>query len=264
MRQLFKAPKVPSIRRVAWALALTWGVAGCQDKVSPAPETGYDYYPVVVGNFWVYAVVDSTWSPATQATPSVVTTSTYQFKETIREVFTDAAGRPAYRLVRSKLLPPATTFVDDSVFVLSATPQVVALNRNNARTLELIFPVREGRLWNFNAYNNNFNDTITAETRRYTRVGQPFTTGATGGIAAETYPNTVTTANTGTAAETSLLKRQSYQQVFAKGIGPVYRRRDYFLNFNYTDPNNGSQVYVPGSYFSGFSRRETLIDYGPR
>ena len=267
MRQLLNASKVKFFRRVAgaataWALVL--GVAGCRDKTVPAPELGRDYYPVAVGNFWVYAVVDSTWSSATRVTPSVVTVSTYQFKETIREVFADAAGQPAYRLVRSKLAAPTNTFVDDSVFVLSATPQTVALNRNNARTLELIFPVREGRLWNFNAYNNNFNDTITAETRRYSRVGQPFTTGGAGGMAAETYPTTLTTANTGTAAETSLLKRQSYQQVFAKGIGPVYRRRDNFLNFNYTDSGSGNQVYVPGSYFTGFSRRETLVDYGPR
>ncbi|MBD2769027.1 hypothetical protein IC235_14130 [Hymenobacter sp. BT664] len=266
MHQLLKTLQVKLSGPAAWAttaLILALGAAGCKNTTVPAPETGRDYYPVAVGNFWVYAVVDTTWSPATRVSPSVATISTYQFKETITDVFTDAAGQPAYRLVRSKRVAPATTFLDDSVFVLSATPQTVTLIRNNARTLELIFPVREGRLWNFNAYNNNFNDTITAETRRYSRVGQSFTTGGTGGIPAATYPSTLTTANAGIAAENSLLKRQSYQQVFAKGVGPVYRRRDYFLNFNYTN-SDGTQVYVPGSYFSAASRRETLIDYGPR
>ena len=240
------------------ALAL----GACQNTTAPAPEPGTDYYPVAVGNFWLYSVTDTTWSIATRTAPSVPTATTYQLRETITESFADAAGQRAYRLVRARLVPPATVFRDDSVFVLTATPQFVALNRNNTRTLELVFPVREGRSWNFNAFNNNFNDTINAETRRYSRVGQPFTTPAVGAAAAQTYPVTVTTTNTGVAAETSLLKRQSYQQVFAK-VGPVYRRRAYFVNFNYTDAG-GNQVYPANSYTSGFARREILLDYGPR
>ena len=250
-----------------WAVALTLGFTGCKDKAEPAPETGADYYPIAVGNYWVYAVNDTTYSPVggsgANFTPSVATAKAYQFRETITEVFTDAAGQKAYRLVRSKLLPPATTYRDDSVFVLSATPQFVALNRNNTRTLELIFPVRDGRSWNLNAFNNNFNDTITAETRQYSRVRQPYTTGGIAGIAAKTYASTVTTTNTGAATENSLIKRQGYQQVFAKGVGPVFRRRFYFVNYNYPD-SKGNQVYPPGAYTSAFTRSETLISYGTR
>lgn len=251
------------------AVALVAGLAGCQNKSEPAPETGSAYYPVAVGNFWVYAVADTTWSPVggsgAQFTPSVPTASAYQFKETIKEVFIDAAGQTAYRMVRAKLLPPATTYLEDSVFVLTANPQLVALNRNNTRTLELIFPMREGRSWNLNAFNNSFNDTITAETRQYSQVGQPFTTMVLAGNPAKTYPRTTTTTNTGMAAENNLLKRLNYQQVFANGIGPVFRRRGYFVNYNYPDPANPSnQVYPPKAYTSAVSRHEVLIDYGPR
>lgn len=255
-------------RRAAWAVAglvLAVGFAGCKDATEPIPETGIDYYPVAVGNFRVYAVADSTWNQATMTAPSTVVASSYQFKETITEIFTDAAGQKAYRVVRSKLLPPATAWRDDSVFVLSATAQSVVLNRNNTRTVELVFPVREGRSWNFNAYNNNFNDTITAETRRYSRVGQPFATGGGAtGLPVASYPVTLTTTNTGVASENTLVKTLSYQQVFAKGVGPVFRRRLYFLPYTYTNQATGNQIYPANSYFSGFSRRETLIDYGPR
>lgn len=256
-----------STRRALAACLVAGGalaMASCENETVPAPDSGAGYYPVAVGNYWIYAVADTTWSQASQSMPSVATPKAYQFKETITEEFTDAAGKKAFRLVRSKREGTSGSFVNDSVFTLSATGQSVTLNRNSTRTLELIFPVRDGRLWNFNAYNNNFNDTITAETRRYSRAGESFTTRAVAGNPAQTFANTVTTSNTGAAAETSLLKRIGYQQVFAKGIGPVYRRRDLFLNYNYADPRTGDQIYVPGSYFYAFSRRETLIDYGPR
>ena len=251
--------------RFAFAVAaLGLSLTGCKDTVEVLPDSGTDYYPVAVGNFWVYAVADTTWSLASQSTPSVRTASAFQFKETITETITDAAGQKAYRLIRAKRLTPADAWRNDSVFVLTATAQFVTLNRNNARTLELIFPVKEGRSWNFNAFNNNSNDTVTAETRQYSRIGQPFAAAAAGSPAT-TYPTTVTTNNTGTATSNDVITILNYQQVFAKKIGPVYRRRRYLKPFNYPDPTNTSrQIYVAGSYFSATVRHETLIDHGPR
>ena len=249
------------------ALALAAGVAGCKNDSQAIPDAGTGYYPVAVGNYWTYAVADSTWSQAlaagtTLGTPSVLTVTNYQFKETITEVFTDASGQQAYRLVRSKMGPTTTTFRDDSVFVLTANANVVALNRNNAKTAELIFPVRQGRSWNLNAFNNNSNDTITAETRQYSRVGQAFSTGGgPSGLPVKSYETTVTVNNTGTATENSALKRVGYQQVFAQGVGPVLRRRFFFANFYI---NSASVTYYPGNYFAATSRRETLIDYRVR
>ena len=272
LEKILTTNSTPFFRRLAVALplaALAGGFAGCKDASQPAPETGVGYYPVAVGNFWVFAVADTTYSQASgqgaQVVPSVVTASAYQFRETVTQVFTDAAGQMAYRLVRARRASAAAVWRDDSVFVLSATPQFVALNRNNTRTLELVFPVREGRSWNFNAFNNNFNDTITAETRRYSRVGQPFAANGGAGTPAVTYPVTVTTSNTGAALENTLLKLRTFDQVFAKGVGPVFRRRRYLLHYNYTDQATGDQKFPPNS-FSGASliRREILLDYGPR
>ncbi|GAB3846794.1 hypothetical protein GCM10028822_07310 [Hymenobacter terrigena] len=255
-------------RRIGLALAagaLAIGFAGCKENtVEVLPDAGLSYYPVAVGNYWIYAVSDTTWSTASgqgsQVTPSVPTASAFQFRETIASTFTDAAGKTAYRLVRSKRLTANDPWVDDSVFTLSPTAQSVILNRNNLRTLELIFPVREGRLWNFNAYNNNSADTVTAETRRYRRVGEPFST--TVGGTTKAYPATVSTTNEGTAQEDDAYYVKTYQQVFAKGVGPVFRRKRRFSNFYYiNNSTGGSVVFVPKSYTFGYSRRETLIDY---
>ena len=254
-------------RRIGPALvagALAIGFVGCKENtVEILPDAGLGYYPVAVGNYWIYAVADTTWSTATnqgsQVTPSVPTASAFQFRETIAGSFTDAAGKTAYRLVRAKRLTPAAAWVDDSVFTLSPTAQSVILNRSNLRTLELIFPVREGRLWNFNAYNNNSEDTVTAETRRYRRAGEPFNTTVSGTTKA--YPATVTTTNEGTAQADDAYYVNTYQQVFAKGVGPVFRRKRRFSNFYYISSNGGNVVFVPRSYTFGYSRRETLIEF---
>ena len=267
MRNSFSAsPPVAARLRAGLAIGalLAAGLAGCENTTQAVPDPGRGYYPLAVGNTWTYAVRDSSWSVANQSTPTSTPTATsFQFRETIAEVFTDAAGQPAYRLVRARRPTATDSWVDDSVFTINSPASALVLNRGNARTVELIFPPRAGRSWNLNAFNNNYNDTITAQTRQYTAVGQPFTTGGGNtGLPATAYANTITTANTGMATESSLLRRVSYQQVYAQGVGPVYRRRDNFANFTYTSPTPPyNQIFPAGAYTSAFTRRETLIDY---
>ena len=268
MRYSFPFQKIVATRLLAGLAIGAWlsaaALAGCTNTTQPLPDLGQGYYPLAVGNTWTYAVRDSVWSAANFANPtSTATATSFQFRETISDVFSDAAGKPAYRLVRARRATAAAAWVDDSAFTINATGNALLLNRGNTRTVELIFPPRLGRSWNLNAFNNNYNDTITAETRQYKAVGQAFTTGGGNtGLPAVVYPTTITTANTGMATENSLLRRVSYQQVYAQGVGPVYRRRDNFANFTYTSPTPPfNQIFPPGAYTSGFTRRETLIDY---
>lgn len=237
--------------------------AGCKDNTVPPADRGLDYYPADVNSFWVYAVADSIWSQATPTQPrSVLTVNNYQFREKITGSFTDATGQPAFRLVRAKRELRTSNWVEDSVFTLKITPQTVMLTRNNLRTLELIFPVRNERLWNFNAFNNNTDDTVTAETRRYRSIGQPFTVGT--GSAAKTYPQTVTTTDEGTAMQEDRFYVRTYRQVFAKGVGPVFRQRRRFNIYYQNSPSTGNPIFFPNAYFFGFSRTESLVEYGPR
>lgn len=71
---------------------------------------------------------------------------------------------------------------------------------------------------------------------------------------------TTTTTNEGLAQADDAYYVNTYQQVFAKGIGPVFRRRRRYSNF-YLNSSGGTVTFVPKSYFFGYSRRETLIEY---
>lgn len=225
-----------------------------QTFVAPLP-LGTEYYPLAVGNVRTYAVTDSTW---TMRVPSAVS---YQFRETVTGTYTDAAGQPAFRIVRAKRLSAGGNWADDSVFSVRANSQTVVLTRNNRPTVELIFPVRDGRLWNFSAFSNSTNDTISEETRRYRDVGQAFATApvTTLGtqVPAKTYEQSLTTTDEGTALEDNLYYLRAYRQVYAKGVGPVFRerRRKFF--------SDGPSTPVPGETYSGNTRTETLIDFQP-
>ena len=98
MRNLFSAQKSVVARlRAGLAIGTLLGaaaLAGCQNATEAVPDPGRGYYPLAVGNTWTYAVRDSVWSVATVATPtSRATATSFQFRETISEVFTDAAAR---------------------------------------------------------------------------------------------------------------------------------------------------------------------------
>jgi hypothetical protein len=256
---------------VVVAVALTAATTGCKNETEAVPETGADYYPVAVGRFWTYAVTDTVWGQSSNAGNQVVrgsvTVTNTQKRETITETFVDAAGNTAYRMVRAKRPNATAAWTNDSVFVVTANPQLVAINRSNVRTLEAIFAIKEGRKWHVNAYNNSVpgvEDTV--KTRQYSQLGQPYTTAAVTGQSAVTYPATVTTSDIGPATQNNQLSFVSYQQILAKGIGPVYRNRRNLAFFNYSDPTPpNNQVFPANAYNSGsYTHRETLIDYSPQ
>lgn len=231
-------------------------LAGCRSQDSPAPDLGNAYYPVAVGTYRAYQVVDTTWNNyvRTVGTP-------YQLREAITGTYADAAGQLAYRVERARRATAADAWAADSVFALSVGPNAVVLNRGNRRTVEAVFPARTGRIWNFNAFNNNSADTVSATTRSYRRVGAPYTTAVLGGPA-RAYPATATAVDTAlnntNVYEDNLYYLRTYQQVFAQGVGPVLRRRRRFV---YTGGTSGA-VPVPGQVFAGYVHRETLIDAG--
>ncbi|SHJ22187.1 hypothetical protein SAMN02745146_2525 [Hymenobacter daecheongensis DSM 21074] len=242
---LFLSCRLP--RLLSAASLLTLLVAGCKTETEPGPEAGTDYYPLALGDYRIFSVVDSVWVNY-QRQP----VSTYQFRERIAEQFTDASGQPAYRLVRSRRTLPTDPWRDDSVMVISGTASTVQLTRNNRRTVELVFPIRAGRSWNRDAFNGR--DLPEAQSRRYLRVNEPFDTETS--TKSFHYDHTVTTDDVEDVnLDNPVTSTAKYRQVYAQGKGPVYRqrRRLVYCNGGNCDP---SRVFV------GQTRVETLVEQG--
>ena len=220
--------------------------AACTNKTEEGPAPENDYYPVpVVGTYRTYAVTDSTWRD------NVPVVQQLQLRERVAAEFTDAAGLPAYRVVRSRRAAATAAWQDDSTLIVQPTAQTLLLTSNNRRTVELVYPARAGYQWNRNAYNAL--DTVIAKNRAYAQVGQPFSFTQDG----KTYPyeRTVTTADEDQRNAYYLIVQR---QVYAWGTGRVYRFR---RNFLYCD-QSGACVPRPTYIYRGFSRTEVLVDAG--
>lgn len=235
-------------------LLLAATLLGCskEQEFVPAVVLGTEYYPLAINMQRTYAVVDTAWTAGRPAVTS------FQLREAIVDTFRNASGLKSYRVVRSRRGSATAAWANDSVYVLTAASQTVTLLRDNRRTVELIFPVRENQGWNQFIYDGSSADTSIAINRRYHRVGQALTL-APPGLPTKTYPETLVTLDEGDKFPDNAYYLTQHQQVYAKGIGPVMRRsRNYY--FGTDDPNYQP---TPDYIFRGNSRYQLLLDYGP-
>ena len=243
------------MKKLLLLLAAGAALAGCKDTTYLEPaDAGTGYFPAAVGQFRTYQVIDTTWLNYSY------TVRRYQARERLTGTYPDAAGQPVFRVELARRAAPADAWVPDSVFSLSADARRVVYSRGNRRRVELVFPLREAAAWNQNAYANTTRDTVTAETRRYVpgTNGQPFTTPALPGLPARRFAQTLTTASYGPADIDDNCSRLRSTQVFALGIGPVYRRAVSFIfqdGGSICDPQRGP--------FNGSSHTEILLESGP-
>lgn len=231
------------MRRAAAALAVAAvavvGISSCKESsVKPEPLND-NYYPVEVGTFWRYQVVKTRW----QNNKPTATQS--ELGERVADKYTDAAGKVTYRIIRSHRANATAAWIEDSVMSVTVLPKTVEQTRSNRRTVELIYPVRAGAVWNRNAYNDL--DTVVAQNRRYENVGAAFTVGT------KQYTQTITTFD---EDENNIFYVNTQKRVFAQGVGPIYRERRRL--FYCQDPSQNCQVgakYIT----SGEELVETLI-----
>jgi hypothetical protein len=241
-----------SLRRTGGLLtAALLTLAACKSESEPGIESGADYYPPpVLGDYRIFDVVDSVWENS-----RLQPVSHFQFRERVAERIKDARDSTAYRIVRSRRALPTDPWRDDSVFVISPGASTVQLTRNNRRTVELVFPVRDGRTWNRDAF--NVPETGQPENRRYLSSGVPFEARANGQTFR--YEQTVTTDDVEDVAfDNPVTSTAKYRQVYAKGSGPVFRQRRRLEHC--TSGTNGS--CDPAVNVKGQTRTEVLLEKG--
>ncbi len=228
-------------------------LASCENNYLEHDEStlGLDYYPIKVGDFKVYKVVDIKYQN------NIATKDSFEMRETVDRTFYDQTNTLNYRVVRAIKRYGKTEWVDDSVMVVSKTNNHVILTKDNTKFVKLVFPVKEGKLWLGDAFNNRVVNNLEndpydrKEPYTYSNVGQPYVLKAT------TYPTTVTVIQ-GTPINHNITL-DARKEVYAKGIGRIYR---LFNRVVYC--NSSSCPQGVGFKLNGHERHETLISYGTK
>lgn len=180
---------------------------GCKkDTVLPPVDMGYAYFPVNPGHWVIYKVDSTNWDDFT----GIVDTFQFEIKEYIESEYLDNEGRPTARLERYKRQNDTSAWYLKDVWVMNRTSATAEKVEENIRFLKLIFPAKSGQTWNGNIYN-----TLGKQEYEFNDVNEPYTAGNM------QFDSTVTVLQ---ANEITLISEDIANEVYAKGVGLVYKK----------------------------------------
>ena len=111
-------------------------------------DSGSDYYPIAVGNFWVYAVDTTEY-----AFSGAIRKGRYFMKEIVSDTLPDQEGARVFRLEIYRTTDTTKAWQIDSVWTVRVGKDKIIKTENNRPFVKLLFPLREGSRWDGNQYN---------------------------------------------------------------------------------------------------------------
>lgn len=125
------------------------------------PDRGYRYFPLAVGHYQRYDVVEIEY---TLREPD---TAWYELQVETAHAFLTPAGDSTYVMYRSKRLPGEVAWTYLDTWSVRRTAEELIVQEENTPYVKLRFPPYIGQVWNGNAYN-----TIAPEDYRLDSLGQ--------------------------------------------------------------------------------------------
>ena len=204
------------IFRVVFLLFLLGIGESCeQNSKEPRPEDTA-YFPLQVGDYWVYQVMQKKYVSANSLVKNV-----YQFQEKISSSYFQN-GQLFYLVEESMRQTEQTAWKLTGFHSVYKSLSEVVSQENNVLRVKLAFPIALTASWNTNAYNTN-SDTLL----RYLNPGQSFTVGKFG------FAHTISVVG---ANDSTLVNQSKYLRIYAPNIGLVYRE-EATLAFCQSSPN---------------------------
>ncbi|MBP9883823.1 MAG: hypothetical protein KBF32_10490 [Chitinophagales bacterium] len=211
--------------------------SSCQDStVEPVPfDTSY--FPLSTGKFIIYEVDSIVMSDFFNTTDTVH----YQLMEAVDSAYTDAGGRQAFRIVRSRLdsLNGAWRIID--VWSANVTETTAEKVEENLRFIKLSFPVLLNKTWAGNSYINTDSPLVYLDDweYKYTDVNETFDTYA------GTFDSVITVLQ---HEDINAIQTVFYQEKYAKQVGMIYKEEQNFET-------------QPGSYPNGYILKMMIVQH---
>lgn len=234
-------------------LALALGILACENSLEDYQPgiTGTDYFPLEVGNTWIYQLDSITYDN----NGSKIDTTSIQVKETITEHFIDQEGNDAYRIARAWL--KNDFWVTSDIWFASIDDKLAYRNEENLRFAKLSFPIKEGNTWDGNAFIDE--EIIVKIAGEPIRVYQNWgdylyiSVDESENIGGDNY-SSVCTVNQVDLEDK--ITRRFAEEKYAKGIGLVYKQM-IVLNTQKFDSTDSWEVKAE----EGFILEQTLISF---
>jgi hypothetical protein len=131
------------------------------------PDRGYRYFPLAVGHYQLYDVVEIRY---TLRDPD---TARYELHVEMTDAFLNADGDSTYVVYRSKRLPGEVAWTYLETWSARRTSEELVIQEENMPYVKLRFPPYNGQIWNGNAYNTGERDDYQLDS-----LGQGQTRGA--------------------------------------------------------------------------------------
>jgi hypothetical protein len=113
---------------------------------SPRVDIGLDYFPLFIGNYWVYDVSERMYFGENDFEDS-----RYFLRDRIRSVFVNDAGEQVFIVQRQRSIDKVDWQFEVEYTLVNRHNNLV-MNLNNQPIVILIFPPKEGLTWNGNLY----------------------------------------------------------------------------------------------------------------
>ena len=200
----------------------------CKKKEDQTIIYGYEYFPIIEGNFVVYDVLDifhdEALFPAHDST-------TYQIKEVIGETEVDGEGEEYQKLRRYFRANDTLDWTIQDVWTIKRTSRNAEVLEENQRVVKMAFAISYNQYWDCNALNPE-----DKEACYYSKIYRPFS------IPVQDFDSTVTVERQDFSSYIEYLR--SYD-VYAPRIGLVHStRKDIRINNGDTlDIAYGSELF---------------------
>jgi hypothetical protein len=242
---------------VALLVLMSVIAVACNDKEVVNYPALTDYYAVKAGKTYTYRL-DSTVRINFGQSLEV---HYYLAKDSVESQFTDAQGRPSYRIfryLRDTLLTQPWTYNATYIATIDNDKKWVEYVDNNLRFIVLRAPITEGFTWKGNSYIDTKSAGSLVQyldewSYTYQAVDQPFT------VRRGKFDSTITVLQADEVSPPGPFSPGSYQQtnyskeIYARGVGLIYKE---FLHKTW-------QVTPPPAHWddNSYGVKMNLVDY---
>jgi hypothetical protein len=198
-----------------FGIVLSVFIVSCESDTPLEPEMGFDYFPLKVGNFQIYEVVQ------TDIVNNVATESTYELRAVVSDSAKNNNGSITYTIIREKRVNPSADWQPFETWSAKLANNKLIQNESNILFVKLLFPPSLNLSWDGNEFNNlpdNGNLFNDSKSEKYIISDVSDITSLSNGYQVA---NTITV--TQNAYNDIPTGKDQRSEIYAKNVGLVYK-----------------------------------------